>query len=201
MTLPNTPLAQEALALVRASVSAPVANHCVRAFLFADLLAGHWDVRGQYDPDALFYAAVLHDLGLSRRGAEQPDRFEVAGADIAAEFLQDNGIARETVDDVWEAIALHTSVGISSRRGLVCQLTAAGTALDFGADSEFVTDEVAAGIHAGYPRLDAGSTLYTEITGQARANPTKAPLASLAHFFLVAEEANVGSVLPARWGD
>ena len=201
MTLPTTPLAGEALALLRASVSEPVANHGVRAFLFADLLAGHWDVRGQYDPDALFCATVLHDLGLSRRGAERPDRFEVAGADLAAEFLRDNGIAAETVDDVWEAIALHTSVGINSRRGLVCRLTAAGTALDFGADSEFVTDEVAAGIHAGYPRLGAGTTLHTEITGQARANPAKAPLASLAHFFLVAEQAEAGTVLPARWGD
>ena len=201
MTLPTTPPAREALALLRASVSEPVANHSVRAFLFADLLAGHWDVRGQYDPDALFYATVLHDLGLSRRGAERPDRFEVAGADIAAEFLQDNGIATETVDDVWEAIALHTSVGISSRRGLVCRLTAAGTALDFGADSEFVTDEVAARIHAEHPRLGAGSTLHTEITGQARVNPTKAPPASLAHFFLVAEQAKADSILLGRWGD
>ncbi|MCS7478451.1 HD domain-containing protein [Umezawaea endophytica] len=200
MTLPTTPWATEALALLRASVSEPVANHSVRAFLFADLLAGHWDVRGRYDPEALFYATVLHDIGLSRRGAERPDRFEVAGADIAAEFLQDNGVAQETVDDVWEAIALHTSAGISSRRGLVCRLTAAGTALDFGVDSEFVTDEVAAGIHAEYPRLGTGSTLHTEILGQAKENPAKAPLASLAHLFLVTESTD-DEILPARWGD
>ena len=43
-------------------------------------------------------------------------RFEVDGADMAAKFLTDNGVAARGVDLVWEAIALHSSPGIAERR-------------------------------------------------------------------------------------
>lgn len=202
-SLPSDSLSMEVLDFLRRSVSAPIANHSIRAFLWAELLVDHWDVRQRddYDREALFFATILHDLGLGPAGDEPPDRFEVAGADIAARFLEENGVDRTTVDSVWEAIALHTSIGIASRRALLCQLTAAGTALDFGDGSDFVSDELGASIHAEYPRLNTSSALHNAIVTQARNNPAKAPLASLARFLLVTESAGIDPQIPARWGD
>ncbi|MET0135159.1 MAG: HD domain-containing protein, partial [Kibdelosporangium sp.] len=203
LALPADSLSLAVLDFVRGSVSAPIVNHSIRAFLWAELLVDHWDVRrsDDYDRETLFFATILHDVGLGSAGDERPDRFEVTGADIAARFLEENGVARTTVDSVWEAIALHTSIGIASRRALLCRLTAAGTALDFGDGSDFVTDEVGASIHADYPRLDTGSTLFRTIVTQARNTPSKAPLASLARYLMVTETAGIDAKIPARWGD
>ncbi|MCA2223186.1 hypothetical protein [Nonomuraea aurantiaca] len=63
-------------------------------------------------------ADVMHDLGLGTLAAGQA-RFEVEGADLAASVLTEHGIAAADVDRVWEAIALHSSVGIADRRGLL----------------------------------------------------------------------------------
>ena len=90
----TTPIGQAALELVRASESITIANHSIRSWLFADRLAQHRGLRAgeDYDGDALFYATVLHDMGLSPSGLRRPDRFEVAGADVAAEFLDSHGV-------------------------------------------------------------------------------------------------------------
>jgi DNA-binding LacI/PurR family transcriptional regulator len=197
------PSAQETLDFVRSHLSEPVVNHSIRGYLYAEYLVDRWDRRSdpEYDAAAVFYALILHDIGLSQAGAERPDRFEVAGADLAGAYLDGNGVDRHTVDRVWEAIALHTSIGISDRRGLITRLTGAATALDFGADSQSVTDAMAADLHRRYPRLNTSSTLHAAITGQARANPAKAPLASLADHLIKLEEAGASFGIASRWGD
>jgi hypothetical protein len=49
-----------------------------------------------------FAATVLYDIGL-RHDARAPVRFEVDGADQAAEFLTARQVAAGDVDRVWEA--------------------------------------------------------------------------------------------------
>ena len=90
---PVTPLAVRALEYVRACETEPVANHSIRSYLFATLLAEHEGLRpaADFDPDLLFFACVLHDLGTSPL-ASGTQRFEVDGADMAATFLTGNGI-------------------------------------------------------------------------------------------------------------
>ena len=69
--LPTTPLAVRAVEYVRACETEPVANHSVRSYLFAVLLADHEGLRSlaDFDPDLLFFACVLHDLGTSPAAA------------------------------------------------------------------------------------------------------------------------------------
>lgn len=172
--------------------------------MFADRLAQHRGLRAgeDYDGDALFYATVLHDIGLSPSGRQRPDRFEVAGADIAAEFLDSHGVQADTIETVWEAIALHSSNGIASRRGLLCQLCHGGIMLDFGAGSEFLTDEDGAAIHADLPRLALGTTLTSEIVNQAELQPSKRPPASLGDvLFRSAHGITDHPFIQGRWGD
>jgi len=178
--IPDTPLAREILDFVVRNASAPICNHSGRSYLFARLVAlDRALVEGRhYDPELLFCACVLHDIGLTPAG-DRGHRFEVDGADFAAELLTRRGLPTTQVDIVWQAIALNTSPGIVERRGVVCELTLAGVVVDFGGPSAFISDAAAARIHEIYPRLSIGNALAEAIITQARDKPEKAPLFSM----------------------
>ena len=180
LALPDTLMAHAALAAVTADEPASLANHSIRSFLFARLLARH---RGaiadhDYDEQLLFAACVLHDLGLGA-GSDSDQRFEVDGADRAAQLLTDHGLPALQIDAVWEAIALHTSFGITERRGLLCELTRNGVGMDFGYGVDMITDEHANAIHTAYPRLSMERSLVDAIVDQATRTPAKAPRYSI----------------------
>jgi hypothetical protein len=206
--LPTTPLAVRTVEYVRACETEPVANHSLRSYVFAVLLAEHEGVRpsADFDPDLLFFACVLHDLGTSPvAGGTQ--RFEVEGADMAAKFLTDNGADTSGVDLVWEAIALHASPGIAERRGALAYLTRRGVGIDFGPGSEFITDAQGQAVHARYPRLRMVSSLIDEIVRHAGRSPQNAPRYSIAGE-LVRERGQEGhlttieqAALTSRWGE
>lgn len=180
LALPTSAVATQAVELVVATESPAIANHSVRSYLFARLLARHRGMRPDrdFDDGLLFLACVLHDIGLSE-AANGNQRFEVDGADAAAEFLADNGVSSSDVDQVWLAIALHTSGGIAERRGPICALTRGGIALDIDADPGIVSDDAARVIHATYPRLAMARELVGAIVAQVHAKPSKAPAYTL----------------------
>jgi hypothetical protein len=201
--LPDSPAARAAVDLIRTHESSAIANHSVRTFLFATLLAEHRDVT-DFNPALLFFACVLHDIGLSDVG-NRTQRFEVDGADVASDFLAELGFSGADRETVWEAIALHTSGGIAERRGQVAALTRRGVGMDFGGGADFVSDEQAAAIHAAYPRLGMERSLVDEIVGQAHGRPEKAPGYSIAAE-LVRERTTIGTTALeqgatlSRWG-
>ena len=206
--LPGTPLAVRAVRYVRACETEPVANHSLRSYLFAVLLAGHEGLRPgtDFDPDLLFFACVLHDLGTSP-AAGGTQRFEFDGADLAAWFLAAGGVDARGADLVWEAIALHASPGIAERRGALAYLTRRGIGIDFGPGSEFITDAQARAVHARYPRLRMVTALTDEIVRHAARGPLNAPRYSLAGE-LVRERGPDGrltaleqAALTSRWGE
>jgi hypothetical protein len=179
--LPDTPLARAAVSLVISAESASIANHSIRSYLFARLVARRAGMAAgrDYDERLLFLACTLHDLGLAPEG-RHTQRFEVVGADHAAEFLTAQGLPAAQVDAVWEAIALHTTPQIAERRGPLCLLVRGGIGVDFGGalpglDPEAVTDEEARAIHASYPRLSMISSLVDAITTQAAKHPANRP--------------------------
>ncbi|MET3922422.1 HD domain-containing protein [Arthrobacter sp. UYEF20] len=177
--LPATPVARAAFAVVQASESPSVANHSIRSFLFAVLLARHEGALNDaaYDRDLLFAACVMHDLGTGTKAPGQ-QRFEVEGADLAAEVLTQNGVAAGDVDRVWEAIALHCSPGIAERRGLLAYLTTEGIGIDFGHKADVVMSQEQR-IHAEYPRLDMVKSLTDSIVTHAARSAAAAPRYSL----------------------
>jgi len=201
--LPNTPAALAALHRVHRLESPAIANHSIRSYLFGTLLAQHRGVT-DFDPLLLFFACVLHDVGLTEIG-NRTQRFEVDGADVAAEFLAEQGFSVADRGTVWEAIALHTSAGIAERRGPVTELTRRGVGMDFGRDAAWVTDQQAAAIHAAYPRLSMERALTDAIVAQARERPEKAPRYSIASE-LLRERTTLGTTTLeqgaalSRWG-
>ncbi|MEU1302658.1 HD domain-containing protein [Streptomyces shenzhenensis] len=184
--LASSPLRQAVVEHVLELEAPSIAHHSLRSYFFALKVADFRRLRRDvdYDDDALFFAAVLHDLGLSAPGEARPDRFEVAGADMAAELLARHGVSSEVRDVVWDAIALHTSPGITQRRSIVCDLTSAGTGVDFGYEADFVSDEEAAVINEAFPRLDINTAIGPLIIEQAERNrAVKAPHLSAADYF------------------
>jgi hypothetical protein len=179
LKVPGDDWARAALEFVLAAEPEPLAHHSVRSYLFARLAADHEGMRGEVDDRLLFAATVLHDIGL-RDGATSEDRFEVEGADRAAEFLRAHAFGEREIDVVWEAIALHTSPGIAERRGAIAMLTRRGVGMDFGLGSGMVDDDQARRIHDAYPRLSMATSLVDAIVAQCREIPAKGPRYSLA---------------------
>ena len=205
--LVDTAVAQAAIRLARSTESPSVFNHSVRSYLFGELLAVYEGMRrgADYDSETLFLGCVLHDLGAGT-AAPGKARFEVEGADLAAALLTEHGCDRAVVDAVWEAIALHSSLGMAERRGPLCYLVHSGVGADFGRNADFIDDETAAAIHADYPRLSMASTLVDAIAAHAQRSPEAAPPYSMPGEVLRERRTDGITLLEfmashGRWGD
>jgi HD domain len=203
----NSDVAQAAIGAARSTESPAVFNHSVRSYLFGELLAARDGLRpgADYDSETLFFACVMHDLGVGS-AASGKTRFEVEGADLAATLLTDHGCERAVVDGVWDAIALHTSSGIAERRGPLCYLTRLGIGVDFGLDAEFIDEQTAVAIHDRYPRLSMTSSLMDAIVAHVQRSPAAAPPYSLPAEVLRERQTDGITLLElaashGRWGD
>jgi hypothetical protein len=202
LMLPTGALADSSLATARSSVSRAIVDHSIRSFLFARLLADHEGCLNDadYDEDLLFAATVMHDLGLGERATGEA-RFEVEGADLAAAVLRRHGVADRDIDRVWEAIALHASLGIAHRRGLLTSLTHKGVFIDAGRITDGVAD-LRQDVLNAYPRPAGGRTIADAIVAHATRSDAAAPPGSLAFELLrqhrEAERARGASNRPER---
>ncbi|MBE1496179.1 hypothetical protein H4696_003279 [Amycolatopsis lexingtonensis] len=210
--LPRTPLATAVVNLIQPLETPSVFNHSIRTYLFARLVAARLGLLAadEYDDDLLFAACAMHDLGVAPDGPHR-QRFEVEGADRAAEFLTARGVPAADADAVWQAIALHTSSGIAERRGTLCVLVREGVAVDFGGPLgtdhlDAITDEQADAIHTAYPRLNMIRSLTDAIVTQAAKNPANAPRYAIPGEFLRERETSGRTRLEhacrsSRWGN
>ena len=192
LVLPTGALADSSLATARSSVSQSIVDHSIRSFL-ADHEGNLNDA--DYDEDLLFAATVMHDLGLGER-ATGVARFEVEGADLAAALLRRHGVAERDIDRVWEAIALHASLGIAHRRGLLTSLTHKGVFIDAGRITDGVADRLRQEVLNAYPRPAGDRSIADAIVAHATRSDAAAPPGSLGFELLRqhrdAERARVG---------
>ena len=181
LVLPTGALADASLAIARSSMSRPIVDHSIRSFLFARLLANHEGSvdDADYDEDLLFAATVMHDLGLGEHATGEA-RFEVEGADLAAAVLRRHGVAERDVDRVWEAIALHASLGIAHRRGRLTSLTHKGVFIDAGRITDGVADRLRQEVLDAYPRPAGDRSIADAIVAHATRSEAAAPPGSLA---------------------
>jgi hypothetical protein len=181
LVLPTGFLADASLEIARSSLSRPIVDHSIRSFLFARLLADREGVLhdADYNEELLFAATVMHDLGLGKDATGEA-RFEIEGADLAAAVLRGHGVAERDVDRVWEAIALHASVGIAHRRGLITSLTHKGVFDDAGGITDGVADRLRQKILDAYPRPAGDRSIADAIVAHATRSEAAAPPGSLA---------------------
>lgn len=153
VSIPDTQLAREATELVRGVTDDLLFNHCRRVFLWGTLQGRR---RGLVaDPELLYVGAMFHDLGLTERYGSTDQRFELDGADAAAEFLREHGVGENEARNVWLAIALHTTPGVPNRLEPEIALVTAGVETDvLGLALDALTAEQIEQVTASHPRVD-----------------------------------------------
>src|ERR1700761_5515108 len=111
LQLPDSTLAKEATDLLREYSTDLLFNHSMRVYFFAAEQGRQQKLR--FDSELLYVAAAFHDLGLIKKFSSPNDRFEVDGANAARQFLTAHNVPEHQIHTVWEAIALHTTPGIT----------------------------------------------------------------------------------------
>jgi hypothetical protein len=175
--LPDSGIACAAKQFVFDVSPAFVAHHSVRSYLFGRELAAAKGLRRDvdYDDELVFLSCILHDLGVTEYG-NGDQRFEVDGADAAARFLRDHGVQEARVSTVWQAIALHTSVGLAHKFGAEQAIAQMGISTDIiGVDRQLLPPGFVDQVHSSWPRHDLGFTLAELIADQVETNPAKGP--------------------------
>jgi len=174
ITLPDSEIALKAVDLAFRVSPAVVQTHVVRTFVFGSLVAKAQGWR--YDDELFFLGAVLHDLGLTAefRAAE---RFEVVGADAADAFLKAERVDPQRREIIWDAIALHTSVGIASRKRPEIALVHIGAGVDvLGIELDKLPPQLVTATIEALPRHDFKSAFFATLVETLAKAPQSATL-------------------------
>ncbi|MEW6736147.1 MAG: HD domain-containing protein [Acidobacteriota bacterium] len=170
--IPDSQLAVAATQLVQEFSPPYLFNHVVRTYIFAELLAKNSNTR--YDSELLYLGSMFHDLGLTEK-FNGNERFEVDGADAASNFLSQHNFPPEKITLVWDAIALHTSIGIVSRKQIEIAYVSLGAGVDvagFGLDQ--ISQEDLKVILKTFPRLGLKKAITNTFATIYQKKPLKA---------------------------
>jgi HD domain len=126
--VPDSAIARAATQLVRDTEDDLLYNHSRRVFLWGALSGERRDLK--YDPELLYLGAMFHDMGLTEPYSSPNLRFEVDGANAAREFMKSYDVSERDIEDVWTAIALHTTLGIPEHMPPTIALVTAGVEMD-----------------------------------------------------------------------
>lgn len=149
--IPDSSLAKAAAEVLREYGNDLLWNHSHRVYLFGALMGKRNNVK--YDSELLYISALFHDLGLSKRYSSPDKRFEVDGANAARNFLRSYGVPEESARLVWDAIALHTTIGVAQYKEWEVALIYSGVGYDvMGENFDALTEEMRNQVTSAYPR-------------------------------------------------
>ncbi|KAI9681906.1 MAG: hypothetical protein M1822_006983 [Bathelium mastoideum] len=197
-TLSNQPLLLSTLqpnpyclqAFITASLSLPptIFNHVTRTFYYT-LRRAALHSPTFLDPTQLpflYTAALLHDIGASAHPTHNRShqRFEIDGADVAAELLARHAVPAPHRHDVWVAIALHATPQIAERIAPLARLVREAVRWDFGVleaeerERDGADEERSrrARLEEVWPRGEVERDLGDAVVRQAVERPGKAPM-------------------------
>ena len=151
IAIPDSKLASEITEFIRDTEPTLLFNHSSRVYYFGALAGQRRGLK--FDAELLYAAAMFHDIGLVPVYSSDGDRFEVDGANAARDFLRRHNISERDIDNVWTAIALHTTPGIPQYMHPVVALLTAGVEMDvLGIDYASFRDADREAIVRAYPR-------------------------------------------------
>lgn len=151
INIPDSRLALEAQEILKEHGSDLLWNHSNRVYLFGAIQGKK--AKKSFDAELLYVSALFHDLGLTKKFSSVDKRFEVDGANAARQFLALHHIDEQSIQLVWDAIALHTTIGIAEHKEHEVGLLYAGVGLDVMGDGydDLTADERNAVLNA-FPR-------------------------------------------------
>jgi predicted HD phosphohydrolase len=167
--IPDSRFASQAAELVRSCAPDFLTNHSFRSYAWSVALAERDHVR--FDPELLYVAALLHDIGLVSR-FDTGRCFEDDGAAAATELAAAEGWPDERREALAEAIRLHVAIDIALEDGPEAYLLWHATGLDVtGHRYDELRSETVDEVLAAYPRLDFKQGFTGLIAYQAVSKP------------------------------
>lgn len=167
--IPDSSYTRAATALVGSIESPMLFNHSMRTYLFGAAIGCHLGLRA--DPELLYLAAILHDIGLVAP-YDSEGSFEINGARAAHKLLVDEGMNPGSAELVHEAIVLHAAVGIANTREPEIALVHYGAGFDvIGFHAEDIALTTRDAVVGRYPRLQFKRDFTSLIADQSLRKP------------------------------
>ena len=164
LVIPDSLLAKEATDILREHSTEVLINHSMRVYLFGAEQGRQQKLR--FDPELLYVAAAFHDLGLIKKFSSATERFEVDGANAVRQFLTTHNVPEEQIETAWQAIALHTTPGVTHYMRPEVALLQSGVLLDvLGKGFDQFPSELRDEIVSSYPRKQFKERFLQEYFG------------------------------------
>ncbi|MFW1948172.1 HD domain-containing protein [Acinetobacter bereziniae] len=126
--IPDSKVVQDVQQLIRDCESELLFHHSSRVYHWGALAAQRKNIK--VDHELLYIACMFHDLGLTQQYCSCDQRFEVDGANAAADFMKSRSFSQQEIDKVWTAIALHTTPGIPEFMAAEIAMVTEGVEMD-----------------------------------------------------------------------
>lgn len=145
-------------------------NHGYRCYIWAALLA---QARGlRFDPELMYVAALLHDVGLTAAGDMGTECFAVDGALYMEGFGARAGWSVQRAERAAEALSLHINPLVPPHHGAEAHLLNAATVLDVaGLGKGVLPVPVRQEVLGRYPRLNLAREIASDVREQAEIRP------------------------------
>lgn len=170
MPVPDSALARRAREVIDDVAPPFLVNHSVRSYAWAVGLAWHDEL--QFDPEILYVAAVLHDIGLVP-AYDLGGCFEVDGAVAAERFALADGQDASGARAVYDVIALHMDERLPPDPAAEIVLLWDSTGVDVTGDRfADVKPSLIPNVLAAYPRLTFKRDFAAAFADQAARKPT-----------------------------
>lgn len=151
--IPDSTIAHQATELLLEHGNDFIYNHSIRVFLFSSIFGKQRKLK--FDSELLYVSSVFHDLGLTSHYSSKDKRFEVDGANAARDFLKGHGLPSESLQLVWDTIALHTTIGVAEYKENEVALMYDGVGMDVMGDKyDSIDVQDRENIIKAFPRTD-----------------------------------------------
>jgi hypothetical protein len=170
MPVPDSAFASRARELITTVAPPFLVNHSVRAYAWAVELAEH--DRVEFDPEILYVAAVLHDIGLVP-AYDLGGCFEIDGAIEAERFALEAGQPAAQARAIYDVIALHMEETLPPEPASEVVLLWDSTGTDVtGYRYADIRRALVPGVMSAYPRLEFKREFGALFADQAARKPS-----------------------------
>ncbi len=168
--IPDSAFAVQTIEVANRLCPAFMVRHCFRAYCFGAILAARNKLT--LNRETFFVAAMLHDLGLCDKHAQDTGSFEWVGAKLAHSICLEAEQSEITAATVHNAIALHTSLGLAHKYQPEIALLHFGTGMDlFGMRLDEIPTDTLATVLEAYPRGEFKTEFSPCLEHQAKIKP------------------------------
>jgi HD superfamily phosphodiesterase len=170
LTMPDSATSAAALEVATAYQSPALLHHCLRAYAWAAARGAAEGV--PFDPELLYVAALLHDIGLAPVFDSHTVAFEEAGGHVARVFAAGAGWPAGRRERLSDVIVRHMQQDIEVSADAEGYLLSRATATEIiGRGAEDYPAAFRAEVLARHPRLDLSEQFLGCFEAQAARKP------------------------------